>query len=446
MEKIKNIKSPFMCYCAKVIPLAFDESMSYYECLCNFYNYLKNEVMPVINNNADATKELQDLYLELKDYVDNYFDNLNVTEEVNAKLDEMALNGELETIIANYLQIKSTFTFDTVSDMKDNEYLINGMFAQTLGYNELNDGGASKYKIRTKTNDDIPDDMFIIELDDNTLVAELIVENNKINVRQIGITGEDDDNTTVLTTLFAKGYDMYFPSGTYNFDTPLTLISHKLEGESANNTTLKLISDTNKELINSYSINELEIKNLCFDYGTNDDITKTGINLYDTIGLKILNCEFKNGYGSHLRLNGSENILIDNCYFHDISGDTGNMGNAIYCHPVKNMTITKCRCDKLKEDFLYLDGNPSDPVKNVYVNNNYLEYTGYNNTDTSSNCIGINGDCQNIYITNNIISNNINGIKTDIRYDTLPSNVFILNNIIQQFYRFLLLYFLKQNL
>ena len=89
MEKIKDIKSPFMCYCAKVIPLAFDESMSYYECLCNFYNYLKNEVMPVINNNADATKELQDLFIELENYVNHYFDNLDIQEEINNKLDDI---------------------------------------------------------------------------------------------------------------------------------------------------------------------------------------------------------------------------------------------------------------------------------------------------------------------------------------------------------------------
>ena len=106
MEKIKNVKSPFMCYCAKVIPLAFDESMSYYECLCNFYNYLKNEVMPVINNNAEATQELQELYIKLKNYIDHYFDNLDIQEEINNKLDEMYEDGKLTSLITSYLELK----------------------------------------------------------------------------------------------------------------------------------------------------------------------------------------------------------------------------------------------------------------------------------------------------------------------------------------------------
>lgn len=99
MIKIENVNSPFMCYCAKVIPLAFDESMSYYECLCNFYNYLKNEVMPAINNNADATSELQGLVADMQEYMDNYFDNLNIQTEINNKLDAMALSGQLAEII-----------------------------------------------------------------------------------------------------------------------------------------------------------------------------------------------------------------------------------------------------------------------------------------------------------------------------------------------------------
>ena len=90
----RNIKpiNPFVVFCQKVIPLAFDESMSYYECLCALTNYLQTIVVPAVNNNADAVTELQN-------YVENYFSSLDVQKEINNKLDEMVADGTLELLI-----------------------------------------------------------------------------------------------------------------------------------------------------------------------------------------------------------------------------------------------------------------------------------------------------------------------------------------------------------
>ena len=93
----------FTNYIYKAIPLAFDESMSYYETLLGLLNYLKNVVIPTVNNNADAVSELQNLYIELHDYVEHYFDNLDVQEEINNKLNEMIANGTLIHMIEDYI-------------------------------------------------------------------------------------------------------------------------------------------------------------------------------------------------------------------------------------------------------------------------------------------------------------------------------------------------------
>lgn len=93
----------FTNYIYKAIPLAFDESMSYYETLCGLLNYLKNVVIPTVNNNADAVAELQTLYEQLRTYVDDYFTNLDVQEEINNKLDEMVEDGSLYNIINRYM-------------------------------------------------------------------------------------------------------------------------------------------------------------------------------------------------------------------------------------------------------------------------------------------------------------------------------------------------------
>lgn len=81
------------------LPTAFTESMTYYEALAYFVSYLEKTIIPAINQNAEATKELQKLFVELKDYVDHYFENLDVQQEINNKLDDMVEDGTLAEII-----------------------------------------------------------------------------------------------------------------------------------------------------------------------------------------------------------------------------------------------------------------------------------------------------------------------------------------------------------
>ena len=168
---------PFKFYCQKVIPLAFDESMSYYEVLCALTDYIKNTLLPAVNENAQAVAELQNYYMELKNYVDTYFDNLDIQTEINNKLDEMAESGELTDIIAQYLQLAGILSFNTVTDMKAAENLANGSFVKTYGYSQLNDGLGRFYKIRTILNTDVIDDINIIALTNyNNLIAELMID------------------------------------------------------------------------------------------------------------------------------------------------------------------------------------------------------------------------------------------------------------------------------
>ena len=46
----------------------------------------------------------------------------------------MAESGELQEIMASYLNSKAVFGFNTVSDLKNATNLIDGSYAKTLGY------------------------------------------------------------------------------------------------------------------------------------------------------------------------------------------------------------------------------------------------------------------------------------------------------------------------
>lgn len=96
-DRMPNVP-PFVRFVASAIPMVFDDSLSYYEALCALWKYIQG-MTDVINNNASLEEEYILKFNELKSFVDNYFDNLDLQEEVNNKLDEMAESGELNELI-----------------------------------------------------------------------------------------------------------------------------------------------------------------------------------------------------------------------------------------------------------------------------------------------------------------------------------------------------------
>ena len=198
-----NYVSPFKKFCITIgnLPTSYLESMSYYDSLTFLVNYLANNVIPALNNNGEVVEELQNQFTILKNYVDSYFDNLDVQEEINNKLDEMADSGQLTDIIAQYLGLAGMITFNNVAEMKTANNLVNGSKCCTLGFYNINDGGNALYKIRTITNNDVVDERLIISLSDNTLIAELI-HNGTVNIDQVGAKGDNlTDNSSLLNSI-----------------------------------------------------------------------------------------------------------------------------------------------------------------------------------------------------------------------------------------------------
>lgn len=112
MEGPGNIKHsrpvpPFLRWCSATIPAVFDDSLSYYEALCSLWKWLQTNLVEVVNNNATVTQEYIQMVDELKEFVENYFENLDVQEEINNKLDEMADDGTLAEILDQYITKKT---------------------------------------------------------------------------------------------------------------------------------------------------------------------------------------------------------------------------------------------------------------------------------------------------------------------------------------------------
>lgn len=133
IEKIQP-SGIFTNYIYKTIPLAFDESMSYYETLCGVLKLLKTQE-EVVNHNAD-------LLAELEEYVNHYFDNLNIQEEVNNKLDDMVTSGTLAEIINQQIFGELNNKVDNAIQTEIDDYAslvkFNNYTNKPLKYGELN--------------------------------------------------------------------------------------------------------------------------------------------------------------------------------------------------------------------------------------------------------------------------------------------------------------------
>lgn len=150
-------------------PSVFSEGMTYYELLAYLVNFLEKEVVPKTNENIEAVKELQE-------YVSTYFDNLDVQEEINNKLDQMAEDGTLAEIVTAYLNAKSILAYNTISEMSLATNIIDGSFLAVYGLNELNDHVLTFYKAREIKNTDVVDGINLVALNDENLVAEIMAD------------------------------------------------------------------------------------------------------------------------------------------------------------------------------------------------------------------------------------------------------------------------------
>ena len=338
-QVVAEVKFPRWINNLGIIPTSYKDSMSYYECLAWLCKFLEETVIPSVNENGEATQELQNLYIELNSYVTHYFETLDVQEEINNKLDEMVEDGTLPEIIADYLNSKAVFGFDTVADMKNSTNLINGSYAKTLGFYAKNDGGSALYKIRTITNDDVVNEMNIISMNDteNQLIAELIIP-DVINVKQLGAKG--DNTTDDLSRLQAindlyENKTIFIPDGTYLISNTL-YISNNNSLELSSNAEIKATSTMDYLIVyNKQDISTTYDKTfkkfikggtLNGNYNTSIAVlTLQGVLGFNIENVKILNF---NLYGLQTKIPGTNvnEVHVNDCYIRNDTAVLGSMG------------------------------------------------------------------------------------------------------------------------
>lgn len=78
------------------------DALTNYELMGKIIEYL-NDIISNENAVQSNVTALYDAFVDLQNDVNNYFDNLDVTSEINNKLDKMAQDGTLTTLIGQYI-------------------------------------------------------------------------------------------------------------------------------------------------------------------------------------------------------------------------------------------------------------------------------------------------------------------------------------------------------
>lgn len=286
--------------------------------------------------------------------------------------DELHNSLNAETASINATLNKKPYYFDNVATMKSSN-LKSGDCAITSGYYSKNDGGNATYLIREKTSKDMIDDGFLHSIND-TLVAELLIENNTINIHQLGARSQDKDNNKYDTKPYIDMYisylntipnrvKLYIPAGIwYCSGVDLTrFYGFDIEGDEGfilsqgNGTVITSLNDNQDYVFNignntTYTINFV-LKNIVFStadfkYNSSKNVFEVDYDNIKNINLQCLNflyaefgitdnLFFQHINGRAMKLSSSWEIYFKLLNFRDINA----LNSSILCFGSRDTTL-----------------------------------------------------------------------------------------------------------
>lgn len=175
------------------------DAITNYQLLCKVVEYLNN----INKNNNELIDNINAL--------NNWFNNLDVQDEINNKLDQMVEDGTFDSILQEFLNLVRYY--NTVEDMKTDIKLTKGLICKTLGFYEKDDLGGAYYVVE-EYEEDISNNKNIIKLNNN-YYAVYVPDINK-NVKQFGAYGDGINDDTLSFELAGNG--SYVPAGIYKIN------------------------------------------------------------------------------------------------------------------------------------------------------------------------------------------------------------------------------------
>lgn len=375
---------------------------------------------------TDTVNDYIERFNTLYNYVHDYFDNLDVQEEINHKLDQMVEDGVIQDILLNYATVSKVY--NTTREMiDDGANLVVGEKIRTLGYYTLNDGGGAEFVISDTTS--AYDYQITLDTDK---YASLISTN--INVDQLGANGGNNalseyfdtleeaqnvyPNATDLTEIvggvaiqcainYYHDNEISLSAGTYYTNVELSNGAFNrihLVGDSKWKSVIKKTNQTESEsniLLLNASANRCVIENIDFvgPYEPTDTLQATlesyqsnGINLDYSSYNTVRNCVFRQcragikvayswtntfedcylvrcNYGIGMEGGEQNCIEINHCF-----AEYNNIG--FYLGQGRSQTLINCNIEHNNVDGIRKTNNGDVQVIGCYFEDHFRSYWG----------------------------------------------------------------------
>lgn len=446
---------PFKAWFQKTLPLVYDDSLTYQELLYKLIAKI-NEVVESQNQTNKNFDELYALFIQLKEYVDNYFKNLDVQEEINNKLDEMAKDGTLDKIINEQI-------FGELNDRIDKLEKSGGVVVSVKKWGAVGDG---------VTDDTTAFITCFNEITENNILyiphGIYVINGTHEFLLKCPIIG--DNATFILVDSYFRYNENCSVDGiTFNYSDKTTAISFKSATpakkvviRNCNFVYLKQ-TPTNRNAVAVRVLSEIsEIENIEIIGYESGVIYSNVVGLdskYNTInnifGKNIETLVDVEGYTNAATATGSlKNFDISNIVLENTDKELAGITNTVGCDCllftfVDNFNIQNITSIRAKERAIYLNTCTNGTITNVY---NYysdnIKIAGQNNVRNSYNIRVSNiltnecylGSIFDVYDANNIFISNfssINNVETDslIRVRGKSREIFFDNGEIYGSYR-----------
>lgn len=326
------------------------DAVTNYQLLCKVVEYL-NKIIDNNNKQNDNIRQLEQNFITLYNYVNNYFNNLDVQEEINKKIDELIATGDFNIFLsAIYTPEMFGAKGDGVTD--DTEAI-----QKSLAFNNVN-------------------------ISKNYLITENLALHSNLKIFGGGtITKKVEFNDSYLN------HCIFSCTDSNNIDiNNIVLMSNSLgisvHGcSNVNITNLIINSEKYSILISDSEKNESD-------------------------GISISNIKLEND----VTIISSDGIHVDggcsNIYIYNVSGTTGDDFIALNAiegirKTIKNVIIDNIKCSGYAGIRLY--GQLNCAIENVSISNSYINS---NNGIRLTNIVGFTEINLNSPTFNNIVFNN----------------------------------------
>lgn len=261
---------PFRAWIQMVLPQVYDDALSYQELVYKLLAYI-NTLIADVDACEENISALQVAFEELQCFVNCYFKRLDLTGEVEKKLDEMSLDGTLGTLMGQFFKVGSGIqTADTTEGSTTTTTIVEQVenypqcccccdCCDSCPYYKLADGDTvvSTYTgdgIYVKTTISRSGDEITTVKETTTYVTKRIIYSDL--AEGTGISIDPDSNTTAGTQTISMNVDSDGNSGVTVVENEDGSVSYKLnltDGDGIETSALEDGSVQIKSLIKSGS-------------------------------------------------------------------------------------------------------------------------------------------------------------------------------------------------